>query len=199
MTTIVKNKEKRSKRQKQTAEVFTPIPLVNDMLNKLPKEVWEENKTFLDPACGNGNFLVEILKRKLAQGHDSLKALKTIYGLDIMQDNIQECRYRLLKIVRDNLTKEHLRAVLINIKHISLNRDIRGQGHLPKDKRKKKWPNGSLDYDMKFRDGTKQKDIDEWWEKMQKVKEIKLNDIPNNVESKIDDEDESDIFDNFWD
>ena len=90
--TSTKNKIKRQQRAKRTAEVFTPNSLVNDMLNKLPEEVWEENKTFCDPAVGNGQFLVWILLRKIAKGHKPAEALKTVYGADIMRDNIQECR-----------------------------------------------------------------------------------------------------------
>jgi len=55
-------------RIKRTAEIFTPAFLVNEILDKLTEygpEIWNEEKTFLDPACGNGNFLIEILKRKL--------------------------------------------------------------------------------------------------------------------------------------
>jgi type I restriction-modification system DNA methylase subunit len=89
----------REERKKQTAEVFTPPELVNTILDKLPKSVWEENKTFLDPTCGNGNILIEVLKRKIKYGHDPVKALSTIYGVDIMPDNIAECKLRLKSIV----------------------------------------------------------------------------------------------------
>ena len=90
---------KRKKRQKQTAEVFTPPGLVKEMLDKLPSSSWEEDRTFLDNSCGNGNFLVAILRRKLEAGHNYLKALSTIYGVDIMEDNVAECKLRLLEIV----------------------------------------------------------------------------------------------------
>src|ERR1035437_5515752 len=93
------NHVRRQKRKKSTAEEFTPLPLVNEMLDKLTKEVWQEGKTYCDPACGNGNFLVEVLKRKLNNHHNALQALQTIYGVDIMQDNIKECRLRLLKLI----------------------------------------------------------------------------------------------------
>lgn len=81
----------RNERAKQTAEVFTPTWLAQQMLSKLPETVWEEGKTFCDPACGNGNLLVEVLKEKLKRGHDPLRALQTIYGVDIMEDNVREC------------------------------------------------------------------------------------------------------------
>ena len=89
--------EKRLQRKKQTAEDFTPEPLVNEMLDKLPQGVWSNpNKTFLDNSAGNGNFLVAILQRKLSLGHDPLIALSTIYGVELMPDNVEEMKDRLL-------------------------------------------------------------------------------------------------------
>jgi len=72
------------------------------MLDKLPAELWEDqSKTFLDNSCGNGNFLVAVLRRKLAKGHDSRQALATIFGVDLMPDNVEECRHRLLELIED--------------------------------------------------------------------------------------------------
>jgi hypothetical protein len=109
--------EIREARQKKTAEVFTPPKLVSEMLDKLPKEVWQENKTFCDPACGNGEFLVWILIRKIENGHNPLAALKTIYGVDIKKDNIVECRARLLKIIEahEPLTEQHIEVIARNV------------------------------------------------------------------------------------
>lgn len=111
------NEAKRNKRAKQTCEIFTPHSLVNDMLNKLPATTWEEGKTHLDPACGNGNMLVAVLKRKLEKGHNPLEALKTIYGVDLMADNVKECRLRLLKVISQHqkIMTEHIQAVLTNV------------------------------------------------------------------------------------
>jgi hypothetical protein len=95
------SQETRDARKDQTAEVFTPIELVNEMLDKLPLDVWEEGKTFADPSCGNGNFLVEVLKRKLALNHDPLVALSTIAGVELMEDNVAECHQRLLEVLPD--------------------------------------------------------------------------------------------------
>ncbi len=54
----------RKARRKQTGEDFTPAPLVNEILDKLPTEIWKDaSKTWLDPTAGNGNFLVEVKKR----------------------------------------------------------------------------------------------------------------------------------------
>ena len=86
-------------RVKELGEVFTPAALVSEMLDKLPPDSWLPHKTFLEPSCGTGNFLVQILQRKLAAGHPPLQALSTIYGIDIMPDNIAESKRRLLEIV----------------------------------------------------------------------------------------------------
>lgn len=89
--------ERDAARIKARSEVFTPTPLVNEMLDRLPQEIWDDpTKTFLDPACGDGQFLSEVLIRKLAAGHDFEQALSTIYGVDIMEDNVGLCRTRLL-------------------------------------------------------------------------------------------------------
>jgi type I restriction-modification system DNA methylase subunit len=85
-------------RVKELGEVFTPAALVSEMLDKLPPDSWLPDKTFLEPSCGTGNFLVQILQRKLAAGHPPLQALATIYGIDIMKDNIQTARGRLLEM-----------------------------------------------------------------------------------------------------
>lgn len=149
---------RRKKRKKQTAEVFTPDSLLNDMLNKLSdhgQEIWEEDpeNTFLDPACGNGNFIVEILKRKLELGHNPFNAFKTIYGLDIMKDNIAECRIRLLNLISkyEEITKEHIKIVFQNIRWLS----------------RKVFPNGTLDYDMSFKSNYNMENVDKWYQKIQ--------------------------------
>ncbi len=94
----------RAKRKKETAEDFTPEPLVNEMLDKLPAEVWSDpQKTFLDNSAGNGNFLVAVLQRKLDHGHNPLQALSTIYGVELMYDNVEELHHRMYSIVKDLL------------------------------------------------------------------------------------------------
>jgi len=84
------------KRSKELGEVFTPPKLVNEMLDKLPQEVIQNSeKTFLDNSCGNGNFLIVILERRILDGMSHMDALKTIYGIDIDELNVDECRERL--------------------------------------------------------------------------------------------------------
>lgn len=104
-------------RVKELGEVFTPAVLVSEMLDKLSPDCWGRKKTFLEPSCGTGNFLVQILERKLAAGHSPLQALSTIYGIDIMRDNIIESRKRLLqKSLDGGLTLEELKEAVIYLK-----------------------------------------------------------------------------------
>lgn len=84
-------------RVKATGEVFTPTPLVQEILDQLPQEMFTDPaKTFLDPACGDGQFLGEVLIRKMENGSTFEQALSTVYGVDLMQDNVDLCRERLL-------------------------------------------------------------------------------------------------------
>ena len=87
-------------RIKKTAEVFTPTELVNQVLDKLeeknPQLFSNSNKTFLDPACGDGQFLSEVVIKKMEQSNCTLeKALSTAYGVEIMEDNVKLCKERL--------------------------------------------------------------------------------------------------------
>jgi hypothetical protein len=144
------NGDRRELRRRQTAEVFTPPNLVTQMLNRLPKEVWKKGKTFCDPAAGNGNLLIAVLIRKIQRGHKTLDALRTLYGVDIMQDNIRECRLRLLKVCAvvavETITEDHIKAVLQNIIWIN----------------PKRYPNGSLDYIFDFPNKLNLNDVSRW-------------------------------------
>ena len=89
--------ERDQSRVKSTGEIFTPTPLVQEMLEQIPVEQFTDpSKTFLDPSCGDGQFLGEVLIRKMENGSTFEQALSTIYGIDLMQDNVDECRKRLL-------------------------------------------------------------------------------------------------------
>jgi len=89
--------EREQARVKETAEVFTPTPLVEEILDKMDPLLFTNlEKTFLDPSCGDGQFLASVLYRKLQNGIDFETALSTIYGVDLMQDNVELCRERLL-------------------------------------------------------------------------------------------------------
>lgn len=89
--------EREKTRVKATGEVFTPTPVVEQRLDTLdPNEFIDPTKTFLDPSCGDGQFLASVLYRKLQNGIDFETALSTIFGCDIMSDNILLCQERLL-------------------------------------------------------------------------------------------------------
>jgi hypothetical protein len=84
-------------RVKSTGEVFTPTELVREMLEQIPIEQFTDPaKTFLDNSCGDGQFLGEVLIRKMENGSTFEQALSTTYGVDLMQDNVDLCRERLL-------------------------------------------------------------------------------------------------------
>ena len=96
-------------------EVFTPAWMVEAMLDLVKDETERLDSRFLEPACGSGNFLVRILQRKLAavegkfgksdfeRGHYALLALMCIYGVELLPDNIAECRANLLEILAEYL------------------------------------------------------------------------------------------------
>ncbi len=110
--TQVKSKE----RVANHGEVFTADREVNAMLDLVKQESERIDSRFLEPACGNGNFLAEVLRRKLnvvgdRYGKSQLEyeryaviAVSSIYGIDILEDNAQECRDRLFKIFDKNYT-----------------------------------------------------------------------------------------------
>lgn len=84
-------------RVKSTGEVFTPTDLVREVLENMDISKFEDPiRTFLDPACGDGQFLGEVLIRKMENGSTFEQALSTIYGVDLMIDNVDLCRERLL-------------------------------------------------------------------------------------------------------
>jgi hypothetical protein len=99
-------------------EVFTPPWLVDAMLDLVKGETERIDARFLESACGSGNFLVRILQRKLAaveikfgksdfnKGHFSLLALMCIYGIELLEDNITECRANLLEVFSEYLSLE---------------------------------------------------------------------------------------------
>lgn len=101
---------KSRKRVTEHGEVFTNEREVNAMLDLVKSETDRIESRFLEPACGDGNFLAEILRRKLARvkrqyrksnseyTKNAFLALTSIYGIDIQEDNVMECRKRLFEI-----------------------------------------------------------------------------------------------------
>ena len=110
--------EKQVKSKQRVAdhgEVFTPAWMVQAMLDLVKGETERIDSRFLEPACGSGNFLVRILQRKLAavelkfgksdfeKRHYALLALMCTYGIELLADNIAECRANMLDIFTDYL------------------------------------------------------------------------------------------------
>ncbi|MBP5659376.1 MAG: hypothetical protein J6W89_05120 [Paludibacteraceae bacterium] len=101
---------KSRERVQKHGEVFTAKREVNAMLDLVKNETERIDSRFLEPACGDGNFLIEILRRKLAVVHanwlkhqsqlqyekDAILAISSMYGIDILPDNAAPCRARLL-------------------------------------------------------------------------------------------------------
>jgi len=97
-------------------EVFTPAWMVEAMLDLVKGETERIDSRFLEPACGSGNFLTKILRRKLAavelkygksefgKRHYALLALMCVYGIELLPDNIAECRENLLEIFAEYLS-----------------------------------------------------------------------------------------------
>jgi len=105
------------KRVADHGEVYTPKRIVNAMLDLVKHETERIDSRFLEPACGTGNFLAEILERKLRvvrmryrksqveYERYAVLAVSSIYGIDILEDNIQQCRQRLFDIFDRDYTQ----------------------------------------------------------------------------------------------
>jgi hypothetical protein len=97
-------------RIKMTEECFTPTEICLETILYYetidPALFQDSTKTFLDPSCGDGQFLGEVLIRKIQNGIDFEQALSTIYGVDLMPDNVKLCQDRLL------CGQEHLRYIV---------------------------------------------------------------------------------------
>ncbi|HQB07669.1 MAG TPA: hypothetical protein PK712_07400 [Rectinema sp.] len=99
------------------AEVLTSQEIVTEMLDLVKLEAERIDSRFLEPACGTGNFLIDVLKRKLLLVFSrysksqieyeryALLALSSIYGIDILQDNVEECRHRLFDLFNASYTQ----------------------------------------------------------------------------------------------
>ena len=118
-------------------EVFTPDWMVEAMLDLVKGETERIDSRFLEPACGNGNFLVRVLKRKLAavelkygqsgfeKRHFALLGLMCTYGIELLADNIAECRANLLAIFdaylglddQDDLHRAAVHVLSLNLVH----------------------------------------------------------------------------------
>ena len=111
---IIKSKE----RVENHGEVFTPDWLAEEMLDLVKDETERLDSRFLEPACGSGNFLTKIIKRKLAaveikyakldfdRKHYAVLTIMCTYGIELLKDNIEECKNNILKIFKSYLNVE---------------------------------------------------------------------------------------------
>ena len=103
------------KRVADHGEVFTPAWMVDAMLDLVKGETERIDARFLEPACGSGNFLVPVLQRKLTaveikfgksyfnKCHFALLGLMCSYGIELLADNIEECRANMLEVLSEYL------------------------------------------------------------------------------------------------
>jgi len=99
---ITRSKERITK----NGEVFTPKALVEKMMDKIPAEKWKDpESTFLEPTFGSGNMLICMLERRIASGIEPIQAVKTLYGVELMQDNVDLCKDRIREVLRANKIK----------------------------------------------------------------------------------------------
>ena len=115
--TNIDKQVKSKKRVTDHGEVFTSEREVNAMLDLVKNETENIDSRFLEPACGNGNFLTEVLRRKLVIVETryvksqveferyAVTAISSLYGVDLLEDNVIDCRKRLYKIFNEKYTK----------------------------------------------------------------------------------------------
>lgn len=136
---------KSKKRVVDHGEVFTPPWLVEKMLDLVKGETERIDSRFLEPACGSGNFLVPILQRKLAaveakygksnfeKRHYALLALSSVYGIELLADNIKECRANMLDVFADYLALDGIDETFLAASHILSLNLIHGDAMTMKD------------------------------------------------------------------
>lgn len=93
--------DERKVRRKETNEVFTPFEIVERMCSMIPDKDWADpSKTFLEPTFGNGNIVCYIIWKRMTSGVPWKDALETLYGIELMPDNVGECKARVVDLLR---------------------------------------------------------------------------------------------------
>ena len=145
ITDLIKSKS----RVRDHAEVFTPDFIVQDMLDLVKQESERIDSRFLEPACGDGNFLAEVLKRKIIVVEqiywksqfdcekNIIAAVSSIYEIDLLIDNIQIARERLYLIIVNIYTKLYKNKIeqkfLVNVQYMLSKNIIQGDALSLKD------------------------------------------------------------------
>lgn len=119
-------------------EVFTPAWLVQAMLDVVKEESERIDARFLEPACGSGNFLVEVLRRKLAavelkfgrsefeRRHYGLFGIMCVYGVELLADNVEECRENMLEIFAEWLRLDEQADIVHAAAHVLSQNIVQG-------------------------------------------------------------------------
>ncbi|WP_322469174.1 DNA methyltransferase [Hydrogenophaga sp. SNF1] len=131
---IIKSKQ----RVADHGEVFTPAWMVEAMLDLVKEETERIDSRFLEPACGSGNFLVHIMMRKLAavevkygksdfdRRHYALLALMCVYGIELLTDNIKECRENVLEVFAEYLQLQRADDFFLAASHVLAQNIVHG-------------------------------------------------------------------------
>lgn len=131
---LVKSKQ----RVADHGEVFTPAWMVDAMLDLVKEEAERIDARFLEPASGSGNFLISILRRKLAavelkygksdfeRRHYALLGLMSIYGIELLADNIAECRANVLEVFAECLKLDEADDLYLAATHVLAHNLVHG-------------------------------------------------------------------------
>lgn len=133
--------QRSAQRVRATGEVFTPTGLVIELLRSVDLDVFAPGRTVLDPACGDGQFLVAAKWIKiLHHAMDEPQALRDLYGVDLMRDNVDICRRRLgggTVVMGDALAPSRRLAGQSDAEHRAM-RALFGDATTPKPRRRRR-------------------------------------------------------------
>ena len=114
------SRQERRKGAGGTQEFFTPYEIVKKMCDKISEKDWSNpDKTFCEPCFGNGQFILYIIYKRLHSRIDWKTTLETLYGVELMQDNVQECKQRILDLL-DKLQIKYDKELALQIMNRNL-------------------------------------------------------------------------------
>ena len=117
---VTETRKERRKGSKSTQEFFTPYEIVKRMADKVPEEYWADpTKTFCEPGFGNGQFVLYIIWNRIQHGIDWETALRTCYGVELMQDNVIETHSRVFRLL-DALNIDYDKDIAMGIMYENL-------------------------------------------------------------------------------
>lgn len=108
---------KSAERVRDFGEVFTLPKTVNEMLGTLPDDIFQPNTTFLEPTCGEGAFILEILRRKFVnckKRKDYTASIASVYGMELQEDNVKKCIENVIELCSQYFRPTKVELELIN-------------------------------------------------------------------------------------